>query len=214
MRAGAMPGRLVVVAVVGLFLAGGVAADGGVVNHLDVGIVPYMINTHYGGAKAEARVNLAPGSDTAGLYLTGGMGRGTWSDRIGAFIPWFSSDANYSKWKTRQKLYTDLGMAVTYKTTCVTGGLFWVNYDSDVHKHLNSTDFYAVGVSGSRMGGWLQLGYEIPIQRWLAGVAIGYRETREPVNVAVASSTGAVDHVTVRPVRGVYATVSLRFSLL
>jgi len=201
-----------------LVLAAGAArAEGSTANHLDVGIVPYMMNTRYGGAKVEARVNLAPNAQDAGLYLTGGLGRGTWSDRLGPFIPWFSNDSDYSKWKTVQKLGTDLGLAVTYRTMCFTGGVMWVNYDTDVHKHLNGTDYYAAGttgISGTAVGGWFQMGYEVPIDRWLAGVALGYRETREPLNVPVASETGAIDHVTVRPVRGLYLAVSLRFKLL
>lgn len=199
-----------------LLTFGGMAmAEGATANHLDLGIVPYMMNTRYGGAKAEARVNLAPGAQDAGLYLSGGLGRGTWSDRIGPFIPWFSSDANYSKWKTVQKLSTDLGLAVTYKTTCVSGGVMWSNYSTDVHKRLNGVDYYsAAPVTGTAVGGWFQIGYEVPIDRWLAGVALGYRETREPLNVPVMSTAGATDHVTVRPVRGVYLTVSLRFKLL
>lgn len=184
-------------------------------NHLDVGIVPYMVNTRYGGGKLEGRLNLAPGASDAGLYVSGGIGAGSWSDRIGPFITWFSSDANYAKWKTKQKFAADLGLGVTYKTTHIAAGVMSVAYETTVYKHLNGVDYYTpTPVTGNRVGGWVQVGYEVPLDRWLAGIALGYRETRTPVNVPVVSSTGAVEHVQVRPVRGLFLALSLRFKLL
>lgn len=201
--------------VLALATAAGVALAGDAPNLLDVGIVPYMVNTRYGGAKVEGRLNLAPGASDAGLYLSGGVGAGSWSDRIGPFITWFSSDANYAKWKTKQKIDADLGLGVTYKTTHIAAGVMTVNYETSVRKHLDGVDYYsAAPATGSRVGGWVQVGYEVPLDRWLAGIALGYRETRTPVNVPVVSSTGKVEHVQVRPVRGLFLALSLRFKLL
>src|SRR6185295_6553673 len=59
--------------VLALATAAGAVLAGDAPNLLDVGIVPYMVNTRYGGAKVEGRLNLAPGASDAGLYLSGGV---------------------------------------------------------------------------------------------------------------------------------------------
>ena len=204
---------LVVVAVAASVLAAvpaGAATPGG--HFFDVGIAPYFQDTNKGGAKAEARINLAPDDPNAALYVIGGLGMGKWSDKTGPILAYFSSDENYTKWTTTLKTWSDLGMGFTYNVYTVSGGLMVVSYDTDIEKKLGG-DIYTGSKDGSRWGGWFQAGYEYGIGHWLVDLLAGYRQTRDVLSVEVNGPGGKKEVARFRPVRGLYLSAALRFRI-
>lgn len=188
----------------------GAATPGG---HLfDVGIAPYFQDTNKGGAKAEARFNLAPDDPNAALYVIGGLGVGKWSDKTGSVLAYLNSAENYTKWTTTQRTWSDLGLGFTYGIYTVSGGLMVVSYDTDIEKKLDGT-VYTGSKDGSRWGGWFQAGWEYGIGHWLVDLMAGYRQTRDVLSVDVKSASGATKVAQFRPVRGLYLSAALRYRI-
>jgi len=199
-----------------LFLPGMAMASALGGHKADVGLLFYGEDSDRGGALIEGRWNLAPEEQDSALYVTGGLGMGSWfsstrpSPLFSVLPDWDKKKGNYTTWKSYSSPFMDFGLGMTYGS--YTGGvgfcLAW--YDLKATKVVNG-DLYSGGsASGMKPGLFIQGGKELPIGRWFLDFLIGYRETRGNVKVTMKHGTSETI-ATVKPIGGAYARVGMRY---
>jgi hypothetical protein len=201
-------------------------------HRLDIGVAPYVQAGDRGGGKAEIRYNLAPGESSAALYATFGGGLGSWfqsrrptglSKLVDAIfvVPWLfktltgeyeERKENFTEVRTRQNYYLDLGLGVAVGTFNIQGGVTFVDWRADVLKAINGDPYVGSG-TGFHWGGFGQMGWSIPIDRWFVDFGFGYRRTRGRPAVRTVNAFGATNDALIRPVTGLYGTFALRYRI-
>jgi len=182
----------------------------------DVGILLYGQDSDRGGAIVEGRWNLAPEEMDSALYVTGGLGIGSWysstrPSHLMSILPdWDKKKNNSTTWTSDASPFMDFGLGLTYGN--YTGGmgfcLAW--YDLHASKLING-DLYSGGTaSGMKPGLYIQGGWELPIGRWFLDFLVGYRETRGNVDLTMKSGS-AVTTASVKPLAGAYARAGMRY---
>lgn len=224
--------RRVAAVAAGLVLAGVVqASDPG--GHIgDVGALAYVEGGDRGGGLLEGRYNLAKSDPTSALYVTGGLGTGSWlqtnaptglnktMDAI-FIVPWLvktatgaykSESDNFTEIRTQQRTFVDLGLGATVKVWNFSGGVTFMNYSMSILKRIGGVDFNSLAATtGSSWGGYIQAGLEVPIAEWFLDFTAGYRQTRGKEDVLVTNASGGTEHAMVRPVAGLYGRLGLRY---
>lgn len=182
----------------------------------DVGILFYGQDSDRGGAMIEGRWNLAPEEQDSALFVTSGLGMGSWysstrpSSMMSILPDWDKKKDNYTTWRSYASPFMDFGLGITYGN--YTGGigfcLAW--YDLKASKKING-DIYTGGeASGMKPGLYIQGGWEIPIGRYFLDLLVGYRETRGNVDLEMKSGS-AVATASVKPLAGAYARTGMRY---
>ena len=223
------PGTIVLVAALASWAAVSSASDTGG-HRADAGALVYMQDGNRAGMKAEVRYNLAPEETNGALYVSAGLGAGSWFEtrRPSGFtkvvdaifiFPFIIKSAtgayeeDENRWteiRTQQSPFVDMGLGANFGIWSFGTGLTWVRFDTDVTK-LRDGVYYSGSIDGTRFGGWGQTGFEIGIGRWFLDLMFGFRQTRHKIPAIVTSSAGATDVAMVRPVHGLYGLVGLRY---
>ena len=218
----------------GLLLLGalpaGAVETGSTSGHLlDVGIVPYVQDSDRGGAKLEARLNLAKSDPASALYVTASVGLGSWyftrkptgfgkALDIVLVVPWIiktvsgdykRKEGNYTEWKTTQH-FGDFGLAAGLGGWLLGGGITVVGYDVAVDKLVNGDPYHGM-LSGNAWGGYGLVGRQFPIGPWFLDLSAGYKQTRGTAKVTVTNAAGATSIAPVRPIYGPYGSIGLRY---
>jgi len=168
----------------------------------DVGLLLYGQDSDRGGALVEGRWNLTPEELDSALYVTGGLGMGSWySSNKPSF--WQDKSDNYVAWRNLPSTFMDLGLGLTYGRYTGGLGLFLQSYDLRAVKVQDTVVTYE-NISGSKTGLYIQGGYEIPMGKWFLDFLVGYRQTRGEVELKKINKS-------IKPVAGFYARTGMRY---
>lgn len=184
----------------------------------DLGLLALAEWPDRGQVVVEGRWNLAPEDPDAALYLTGAVGFGTWiastrPPKMFSFLDTFEArQDNYTEWKASIGPNVDLGLGASFKGYTGGFGLAITHYSLDAKKVINKEEYFTEDeVSGTKVGVYIQGGYEIPIGHWALCLQVGYRESRGRQDLVLKAANGAEATASVKPVEGPYALLGMRY---
>ncbi len=187
-------------------------------HRMDVGALGYLQAGDRGGGKAEFRYNLAPGELNSALMVSAGVGTGSWYNINRSGNVWDAivgggaeGESNFTEWKMEQT-FLDLGLGVTMGHNHFAAGFMYAGWDARVQKKINGDPYLGTG-EGSNIGGWGQLGIEIPMDRMYLDLALGFRQTRGKPEVEVKNAAGLTNPALIRPIKGFYFLFGLRYRI-
>lgn len=210
--------RTAALAAAWLALSGsGFAAEAGG-HRMDVGVLGYLQSGDRGGGKAEFRYNLAPGELMNALLVSAGVGTGSWYNINRTGSVWDAvvgggaeGEANFTEWKM-DHTFLDLGLGVSMGRQHISAGFMYAAWDARIQKKINGDPYLGTG-EGSSIGGWGQVGVEIPMDRMYVDLMLGYRQTKGKPEVVVVNGAGLVNTSLIRPIKGFYFVFGLRYRI-
>jgi len=183
----------------------------------DVGLLVLGEWPDRGGVVVEGRWNLAPEDPDAALYVTGALGFYNWiaSTRPPQSFGWIPNldkkRDSYTEWKAKVTPNFDLGLGASFKGYTGGFGLAVTAFDLDAKKVINKDEYTGGSASGTKVGVYIQGGYEVPIGHWALCLMVGYRQSRGAADVTMKNAKSVETAASLKPVDGPYAVMGMRY---